>query len=1036
MPHHAVVKNDSTTTKVRVVFDASCKSPQGPSLNDALMVGPTVQQDIRSIIMRSRSRRVMLIADAKQMYRQVLVDERDTPLQRIVWRQSPEHPLITYELLTVTYGTASAPFLATRVLSQLANDEQNTFPEAAEILRKDVYVDDLLSGANSIEDATKLRNQLDALLSKGGFQLRKWASNEEAVLEGIPADNRALQASFDLDRSQSIKSLGLHWEPASDQLKYKIDLPTKTLSVSLTKRIALSQIARLFDPLGLLGPVVITAKIFMQALWTLKDGNDKIYSWDEPLPASMVQRWNNYMQELPLLNNLRIDRYILTPSPAYIQYHFFSDASQHAYGACCYIRTADTSGAFRVTLLTARSRVAPLKQQSIPRLELCGALLASQLYERVSQALELRGPSFFWVDSTTVLSWLKATPSTWTTFVANRVSKIQQSTQNCTWHHVAGQENPADLISRGITAESILENNLWWQGPHWLQLPQTSWPSERLEITPNTEILSEGEKRKTTVCTASSEPTFIDLFTEQFSDYDRMVRVTAYCSRFINNCRRISSTSLSTYVTTEEKLAAEAILIRLVQQQTFPEEWKQLLNSQHVSPKSRLRWFYPFISNDQLIRIGGRLNQAQQPYDSKHQIILPASHALSKLLIRSLHKRNLHAAPQLLVTVLRLRYWITGARNLARNIVRNCVECVKARPQLLEQFMAELPASRVTAARPFSVTGVDYWGPITLQRIHRRAAPRKAYIAVFVCFVTRAVHLELVIDLSTAKFLQALRRFVSRRGLCSDIYSDNGRNFIGASNELRKLIRSKEHQQAVAEECTANSIRWHFNPPKASHFGGLWEAAIHSAQKHFFRVLGTHTLAQDDMETLLAQIECCLNSRPLIALSDDPTDFETLTPGHFLVGSALKAIPDTDLSTIPLNRLRQWEQTQKILQLIWKRWHSEYLSTLQPRSKWCSPPVVIKTNQLVLLKDENSPPMAWPTARIVEIHPGSDGITRVVTVQTPSGRFTRPVSKICLLPIPPTQTISNEQTTAANESSSSNTPSSSPSSCSQQSTTA
>lgn len=324
--------------------------------------------------------------------------------------------------------------------------------------------------------------------------------------------------------------------------------------------------------------------------------------------------------------------------------------------------------------------------------------------------------------------------------------------------------------------------------------------------------------------------------------------------------------------------------------------------------------------------------------------------------------------------------------------------------------MAELPASRVTATRPFSVSGVDYWGPIFLQRIHRRAAPRKAYIAVFVCFSTRAVHLELVADLSTAKFLQALRRFVSRRGLCSDIYSDNGRNFVGAANELKQLVCSKEHHQKVAQECTNHGIRWHFNPPRASHFGGLWEAAIRSAQKHFVRVLGTHTLAQDDMETLLAQIECCLNSRPVVALNDEPTDFQPLTPGHFLVGSAMKAIPDTDISTIPFNRLRQWEHVQKIFQLIWKRWQSEYLTTLQSRTKWCNPPVAIQPNQLVLVKDENNPPMSWPTARIVDIHSGSDGIVRVVTVRTPNGRFTRPVNKLCLLPIPPTQEEPNKQT--------------------------
>ncbi|XP_058448954.1 uncharacterized protein LOC131428912 [Malaya genurostris] len=294
---------------------------------------------------------------------------------------------------------------------------------------------------------------------------------------------------------------------------------------------------------------------------------------------------------------------------------------------------------------------------------------------------------------------------------------------------------------------------------------------------------------------------------------------------------------------------------------------------------------------------------------------------------------------------------------------------------------------------------MDYWGPIQLKPPHRRAAPTKAYVAVFVCFATKAVHLELVGDLSTAKFIEALRRFVSRRGLCSEIYSDNGRNFIGAANELRQLVKTKGHNQQIAQECADNGIQWHFNPPKASHFGGLWEATISSAQKHFVRVLGTHTLAYDSMETLLTQIECCLNSRPIVPMSDDANDYEVLTPGHFLVGTALKAVPDNNVIDIPFNRLRQWQQTQKLYQQLWKRWHLEYSSTLQTRTKWYNPPVHLQENQLVIIKDENAPPMSWKTGRIIQLHPGDDGTTRVVTLLTPTGRYTRPVSKICLLPI-------------------------------------
>ncbi|XP_058827761.1 uncharacterized protein LOC131687681 [Topomyia yanbarensis] len=708
----------------------------------------------------------------------------------------------TFELKTVTYGTASAPYLATRVLQKLADDERDEYPAAVEVLRKDFYVDDLFSGGRNIAETTALHKQLDALVLKGGFELHKWASNEEAVLEDVPAENRAVQGSVDLDRDPCIKTLGLHWEPSTDSAS---DIDDRRTTNETHRTIT---------------------------LWTLKDDDGKIWSWDNELPSAIKERWHEYQSQLHRLNDLRIDRCILLSNPVSVQLHFFSDASEHAYGSCVYVRSTDASRAVKICLLTAKSKVAPLKKQSIPRLELCGTLLSAELYEKVTSSLQIAPKTFFWVDSTIVLSWLNSSPSTWTTFVANRVSKIQTATQNCYWNHVAGQQNPADHISRGIPTETFLQCDLWWQGSQWLLNDQSDWPIQQHYNIQHSEVFVETRKAPTAVVPANTEPSFVDEFVEQFSDFQHMVRVAAYCRRFLQNCRKTSTARAeSAHLTVDEQKDAEATIIRFIQQQSFSNEYKALQHAQPVSPKSRIRWFHPFIDSDQLIRIGVRLGKANQQY------------------------AHLHAAPQLLLNLLRLRYWITEGRSLAKRTVHKCVICVRARPKLLEQFMVELPAARITATRSFSSTGVDYWGPISLKPPHRRAAPIKAYVAVFVCFATKAVHLELVGDLSTAKFIEALRRFVSRRGLCAEIYSDNGRNFVGAANELRQILRSKVHQQTIARDCADNGICWHFNPPRASHFGGLWEAAVASAQKHFVRVLRTHTLPYDSMETLLAQIE-------------------------------------------------------------------------------------------------------------------------------------------------------------------------------------
>ncbi|XP_038106386.1 uncharacterized protein LOC119766077 [Culex quinquefasciatus] len=225
--------------------------------------------------------------------------------------------------------------------------------------------------------------------------------------------------------------------------------------------------------------------------------------------------------------------------------------------------------------------------------------------------------------------------------------------------------------------------------------------------------------------------------------------------------------------------------------------------------------------------------------------------------------------------------------------------------------MGELLSARVTVARPFSKVGVDYFGPVYIRPGPRRVAI-KAYVAVFVCMGTKAAHLELVTDLSTDRFIQALRRFIGRRGLPAEIFSDNGTNFVGARNQLQnlfELLRSKDHSEKVSKECADQGIQWHFNPPGAPHFGGLWEAAVRSAKTHLLKVLGDNPVSYEDMDTLLVQVEACLNSRPLTQMSDDPNDLEPLTPGYFLIGSSLYELPDLDITAVPMNRLNQWQTT-------------------------------------------------------------------------------------------------------------------------------
>ncbi|XP_065082353.1 uncharacterized protein LOC135704779 [Ochlerotatus camptorhynchus] len=737
LPHHPVLKEASTTTKVRVVFDASAKTSTGHSLNEALLVGPVVQDDILNISLRFRTFPVAVVGDVEKMYRQVLNHEDDTPLQEILFRFSKFDPVQTYRLLTVTYGMAPSAFLATRTLLQLADDEGDAYPLGGPALRKGFYVDDFIGGAQSVQEAIQLRTELGELMAKGGFCLRKWTSNSLEVLQGLAVDQIGTQSSLKFDKDETIKALGISWEPELDVFRFEtIHRPTQGPP---TKRSILSGISQLFDPLGIVSPVVIRGKMLMQLLWLQSSG------WDDEVPESVAKKWDKYAEQLPKLSEFRVPRYALLPN-ATIQLHTFSDASEAAYGACTYARSVDSQGNVAVHLLASKSRVAPLKRVSLPRLELCAADLAAKLFVKVSEALQIDiSASYFWCDSTVTLQWLKASPNTWKTFVANRVSAIQSATHGARWNHVAGKHNPADMVSRGMDTTNFVECALWKHGPSWLSFPEQQWPSESLPEYPE----DGKERRKLVVAVTRAESTINPHFI-RFSSHTAINRVTAYCLRFVRHCRERIRTQppsagqrLSNLLTRDELTAAQSVLVKQVQADGFKEELKDLRKSNTVSKKSSIHLLSPFLDPEGIIRVGGRLNLLEQPYVNKHPILLPNPHPYTSLLAKFYHLQLIHGGGRLTLASMREKFWPTNGRRLIRSIIRACFRCARASPVPATQQLGQLPVHRISPSRPFSVTGVDFAGPLYLKPNHKRAPATKAYICIFVCFCTKAVHIEL-----------------------------------------------------------------------------------------------------------------------------------------------------------------------------------------------------------------------------------------------------------------------------------------------------
>lgn len=353
-----------------------------------------------------------------------------------------------------------------------------------------------------------------------------------------------------------------------------------------------------------------------------------------------------------------------------------------------------------------------------------------------------------------------------------------------------------------------------------------------------------------------------------------------------------------------------------------------------------------------------------------------------------------------MLRTLRERYWVLGARNLVRKHNHKCVKCVRERAATEKQFMAALPKERITSSRPFSHCGIDYAGPIRVREAAGRGRKsHKTYIALFVCLATRAIHLELVHDYTSAAFISALERFSARRGCPIALYSDNGTTFQGADRELRAAFKQISRDTSVMNLLSSDAISWQFLPPAAPHFGGLWEAGVKSVKHHMKRVLGASTPTVEEFTTLLCNIEACLNSRPIAPLNDDISSFDALTPGHFLIGAALKSVPMPSVLNLNESRLDRWQLMRSKYEQFWRLWSQDYLNSLQQRSKWRSREKNLEVGNLVLLKNELLSPTNWELGRIIACFPDHENLVRSVTVKTARSVLVRPITKICKLPI-------------------------------------
>ena len=1013
LPFHPVFRAGHESHKVRVVFNGSAGDRDNYSLNDALLTGPALQPLLASIVNKFRQQPIALCSDIKKHFLNINIRESDRNWIRFLWRLpgSAGGPAIM-RFKVVPFGLRSSPFLAINTIWHHLALHRKDFPEACDSLRSSLYVDDYLGGAASVPAAIQLRKDITEVMALGGFPMVKWVTNDLTVLATIPEELRGASAPRFLtekisdNSAEPSKALGIQWEPAKDCFTFQAALELMLPIRVETMRTLASRAAKLYDPCGWLAPTIVMAKVLMQNCWKMS------LKWDSVLPPEISTPWDLWTEDLVHIHHIDIPRALFQPKYVSYQIHGFSDASEMACCAAVYIRSVDAAGDILVRLVTSKTIVAPLHKASIPRLELVGCLLLARLVKFVSKDLPT-APTVLWTDSTTALCWLLKPPSAWKTFVANRVAEIQSLYDASHFRHCPTGENPSDSGTRGINGHDMCHAAQWFQGPSFLELEEEAWPESPLPAA--TTFAAAEEKVVTTIPFLLVATWDTGLMAEIFDrggpgrSFERSLRQLAFLLRFANNIRDPATAVKQQWPTKRELDKALLVWLLWVQSRTLDEEMAALKNAAHkkTAYMGKLKELQPIVAENGLILVGGRCQYSgDMKYEAKHPIILPAGDKYVASFVLSLHKAAGCPGPETMLAYLRAKYWPLQGRRSVKSMIRKCVRCMRLRAVPFKQVIAPLPQRRTEFSIAFTHAAVDLGGPYQVLVVPPGNSKRKRkvkldkkgkiiplrpdeeprfhsmWIVVFSCLTSRAVHVDYMWSCQTEDFVNALQRFIARRGCPETLTLDNAKYFKKAERELDKLYRNLQTgliQKHMMK--TPAQIRFIFSPERSPHWGGVFETTIKAVKVALKATLGNCRADYEEFRCACAMAEMTVNSRPLTTVSDSGDDPLPLTPSMLLLGRPLLPIPD-DLGRDDRNDTVaiQWRKRSRLNQEFALRWRKEYLAGLQRYQKWLVPGYAPKIGEIVLVNDAPKSRLDWPLARVTALHPSWDNNVRRVSI--------------------------------------------------------
>ncbi|XP_063631693.1 uncharacterized protein LOC134802905 isoform X1 [Cydia splendana] len=962
LAHHIILPKGK---KGRVVYDGSAKLKNSKSLNECMYRGPSMLEDLTALLLRFRVNKIGITADVEKAFLQVGLQQEDRDVTRFLWLKDPKQGVTEKNLLhlrfcRVPFGVISSPFLLTATIRHhLSKGDQNLMSKIAER----TYVDNLVTGTDTLEEARDLVNKTRATFTELSMNIREWTSNNKLLLKSIPKQFRSKD-------TESTKVLGLTWHMGKDTLKLRLgDMlsDTKQDKTTTTKRGILRTLASLYDPCGFAAPLILPAKLLLQELWKRKE------KWDSQLPEDLEEEWQKAVSAIKTAAEIEIPRHVgLSPNEdTECELHCFTDASKRAYSAVVYLRLVNKKEkGTKVMFIMAKSRVTPINHTEdlkIPKLELLGFVIGKRLLTYVKNTLRIELKRLcLWSDSEIVLYWMKS-EKLLPPFVCRRINEIKQN-KDIEPRYVNTELNPADLATRPELW--LTKKELWFNGPQFLSLSEEGWPklqehsqsalfagTDSIMDTMEMDLSSQVEESiRGTIEQENTEGMTIDI--ENIEDNGQM---------------QVSAIGVDTNCTE----------IKNLQKLYFPQE--------AAGKKTSLsRNLGLFVDMDGLLRCKGRLMNTMCSYDTKYPILIPKNSEFTDRLILETHQKYYHVGAPHILSIIRQKYWIPQGRAKVQRIIRKCQQCIKhgGGPYKLPPTPA-LPAERANYSAPFTYTGIDYFGPIF---VTDDGHMRKRWICLYTCLAVRAIHMEVVKDLTAEECLLAMRRFISTRGKPELIVSDNALQFKLTAELLANTY------------FVDNKIRWKFIPQLSPWHGGFYERLVGVVKNCMKRTLEKRVLNDSQLGTVVKEIEAVANSRPLTCVGSDieyvlrPADF--LTYGKCIAIEPSIQNPHPGGTVTKENLIEGWKKGRVILEEFKRMFLGQYLCSLRERYQHSHKEPRVKTNQsphigdIVQIKGDSKNRENWKVGKIISLERGADGESRVAKVNVEGKEFIRSIGHL------------------------------------------